>query len=339
MARRQGYGALVHWSRVGVILVLMVIMLGAWTRLRDAGLGCPDWPTCYGHFSVPTSPEALARAQQLYPGQEVVAHKAWPETIHRYFAATIGLVILLLAVWMSARRSEPGMPWRHGLALLLLVCVQGAFGAFTVTEKLYPPVVAGHLLLGFSTLTLLFLLYLRLSAAFPRTGDRQAADLRPWVWLAITALVLQIALGGWTAANYAATVCTDLPVCQPGWREVWSPGEAFRLFRPDDRSYEFAPHLDAAAKITIHASHRIGAMLATVAILLLAWQLWRRARHVRYQHFARILVFALLLQIILGVINVVAQLPLSNAVAHNVWAAILLQILVALAYALRRERT
>ncbi len=328
-----------HWARFAVVLVLMVILLGAWTRLRDAGLGCPDWPTCYGHFSVPSSPEALARAQQLYPGQEVVAHKAWPETIHRYFASGIGLVILIMAVWMTARRREPGMPWRHGLALLALVCVQGAFGAFTVTEKLYPPVVTAHLLLGFTTLTLLFLLYLRLSGAFRRTGDWGVAELRGPVRVAIVVLVVQIMLGGWTASNYAATVCTELPVCQSGWRQAWTPGEAFRLFRPEDRSYEFAPHLGPAAKVTIHASHRLGAMLVMLVLLTLALRLYLKARSVRYRQFAIAIALALLVQVGLGVVNVTAQLPLWNAVAHNVWAAILLQILVALAFALRRERS
>lgn len=328
-----------RWARFALVLTLMVIMLGAWTRLRDAGLGCPDWPTCYGHLTVPSSPEALAKARELYPQQEVVAHKAWPETIHRYFASSIGLVILILAVWMTLRRREPGMPWRHGIFLLLLVCVQGAFGAFTVTEKLYPPVVTGHLLIGFSTLTALFLLYLRLSGAFRRTGDWRVADLRRWVYAAIAVLVLQIMLGGWTASNYAAAVCTELPVCQPGWQQVWSPGEAFRLFRPEDRSYEFAPHLGAAAKITIHAAHRLGAMLVVLVLLTLAVRLYLQAQSLRYRRFALALVLALLVQVALGVINVTAQLPLANAVVHNVWAAVLLQILVALAFALRRERS
>lgn len=324
-------------ARFGVLLALTVIMLGAWTRLRDAGLGCPDWPTCYGHLTVPADPASLARAAEQFPGQVVVPAKAWPETIHRYFASSIGAVILVLAVWMLRRRMQ-GLPWRHGLGLLALVCLQGGFGALTVTEKLFPPVVTGHLLLGFSTLTLLFLLMLRLSRAFPATGDRGAARMLPWVWLVLPVLVLQIMLGGWTASNYAATVCTELPVCQAGWQSVWAPDEAFRLFRPDDRSWEYAPHLDAAAKITIHAAHRIGAMVTAGALLLLAVFLWRRTRHSRYRRFALALCAGVLAQVGLGVMNVVAHLPLWNAVAHNVCAAILLQVLVALGFALHREQ-
>lgn len=329
---------LVRISRMALLLTLAVILLGAWTRLRDAGLGCPDWPTCYGHLSVPTSAESLARAQVLFPGQTVVPAKAWPETIHRYFASSIGLVILILAGLMLWRRKEPDMPWRHGLFLLALVCLQGAFGALTVTEKLYPPVVTGHLLLGFSTLTALFLLHLRLRRAFPRTGDWRMAGLTRLALFALAVVVLQILLGGWTASNYAATVCTDLPVCQPGWSQLLQWREAFSPTHVDDVSYEFAPHLSAAAKVTIHVMHRMGAMLVMATLLLLVVQLARHAQAIRYRLFAGVIAAALLLQVLLGVANVHFQLPLWNAVAHNVWAAVLLQILVALIYALKKEK-
>lgn len=327
-------------SRLAVLLVLVVIILGAWTRLRDAGLGCPDWPTCYGHYTVPTTPEALARASALYPGQVVDPAKAWPETIHRFFAAGIGFVILVMAGWLwTLRRSRPDLPWRHALALLLLVSCQGGFGALTVTEKLYPPVVTTHLLLGFATLTGLVLLSLRLSSAFASAAlsRSRAADLRPLVRVALVVLLAQIFLGGWTAANYAAAVCTDLPICQPGWQQAWSPAQAFALFHPDDRSFEFAPHLDASAKVTIHAAHRIGAMITTVVLLLLVWRLWSQAASGRYRGFAMAVAGLLLLQLVLGVINVKAGLPLWNAVAHNLVAALLLQVLVMLAFALHRD--
>lgn len=329
---------LVRISRMALLLTLTVILLGAWTRLRDAGLGCPDWPTCYGHFTVPSTPESLARAKDLFPGQEVVPDKAWPETIHRYFASGIGLVILIMASVMFWRRKEPEMPWRHGLFLLALVCLQGAFGALTVTEKLYPPVVTGHLLLGFSTLTGLFLLHLRLSRGFPRTGDWRMARFTRLAFFALMVVVLQIMLGGWTASNYAATVCTDLPICQPGWAQLLQWREAFSLTHVDDANYEFAPHLSAAAKVTIHVAHRIGAMLVVATLLLLAFQLARHAQAIRYRLFATAIVLALLVQVLLGVVNVHFQLPLWNAVAHNVWAAVLLQILVALIYALKKEK-
>lgn len=328
---------LIALGRLALVIILIVIALGAWTRLRDAGLGCPDWPTCYGHLTVPSTPEALARAGAEFPGQVVVPHKAWPETIHRYFASSIGLLILLIAGLSWRLRSQPGMPWRHALALLALVCLQGAFGALTVTEKLYPPVVTGHLLFGFATLTLLWLWYLRLTQAFLSCGDRGAAKVRGLALLAALMLAVQILLGGWTASNYAASICSELPVCQAGWQGQLDFAEAFRLFRPDDRSFEYAPHLSAAAKLSIHVLHRFGAMITSAMLLLLAWQLWRQARSPRYRRFAVLIVAGLLVQVLLGVINVVAHLPLANAVAHNVWAAILLQLLVTLVYALRRE--
>lgn len=323
---------------MALLLTLAVILLGAWTRLRDAGLGCPDWPTCYGHLTVPSTPESLARAHELFPGQQVVPAKAWPETIHRYFASSIGLVILLLAGWMFWRRHEADMPWRHGLFLLALVCLQGLFGALTVTEQLYPPVVTGHLLLGFSTLTGLFLLHLRLRRAFPRTGDWRMARFTRLAFFALAVVVLQIILGGWTASNYAATVCTDLPICQPGWTQLLQWREAFSLTHVNDVSYEFAPHLSAAAKVTIHVAHRFGAMLVVATLFLLIVQLTRHAQAIRYRLFACGIAVALLLQVSLGLANVRFQLPLWNAVAHNVWAAVLLQILVALIYALKKEK-
>jgi cytochrome c oxidase assembly protein subunit 15 len=264
--------------------------------------------------------------------------KAWPETIHRYFAASIGFVILLLAAFCWRHRREVNMPWRHTLALLVLVCVQGAFGALTVTEKLYPPVVTLHLLFGFSTLTGLFWLLLRVRRAFAPTGDRGVARLVPWLGLAMVGLVCQIMLGGWTASNYAATICTDLPICQHGWQQAWSPAAAFSVFHDDDQSYEFAPHLGPAEKITIHAAHRLGAFVVTGLFIVLIAQLLFRAQVRRYRMFALALSVGLLVQIGLGITNVVAGLPLWNAVAHNVWAAILLQLMVALAYAIHREK-
>ena len=337
MANAQ-HATLVRITKYAILLTLTVIILGAWTRLRDAGLGCPDWPTCYGHLTVPSSPEALAKADALYPGQQVVPEKAWPETIHRYFASAIGLLILILATWMFYVRRSVELPWRHGLFLLVLVCTQGAFGALTVTEKLYPPVVTAHLLLGFSTLTVLFLLYLRLSKAFPRTGDDRIRQLRLVVYFAIAVVVLQITLGGWTASNYAATVCTELPICQSGWPALMQWRDAFSLTHVDDFNYEYAPHLGAASKVTIHVAHRLGAFVVVATVLLLVAQLLRHARSARYRIFAGAIAGALVVQVLLGLANVLFQLPLWNAVAHNVWAAVLLQILVALAFSIHQEK-
>lgn len=322
----------------GAVLVFGVIMLGAWTRLSDAGLGCPDWPTCYGMLTVPTAAADVARADALFPQQPVEAPKAWPETIHRYFATSLGCTIVALAVLAWWGRREPGMPVRHAFLLLLLVCIQGAFGAWTVTMKLFPPVVTTHLLLGFTTFTLLVLLALRAAAAFAPLGDTASARLLPLVGLAIAVLAVQIFLGGWTASNYAAASCTELPVCQGGWSRQLDFADAFQPFGRQVATYQYAPQLGAAAKLTIHVMHRLGALCATVVLLTLVVLLWRGAGQVRYRRFAQLLLLVLTVQVSLGISNIVFQLPLPVAVAHNAVAALLLQVLVALAFSLYRER-
>ncbi|MDI1302185.1 MAG: COX15/CtaA family protein [bacterium] len=329
---------LTRLAAFGVLLAFCVVMLGAWTRLSDAGLGCPDWPTCYGSITVPLSDAAIARAHELYPEQPFVAAKAWPEMIHRHFAKGIGLVCLaLMLVALKGRRRDAGLPVKHAVFLFFLVCLQGAFGAWTVTMKLFPPVVTGHLLLGFTTLTTLFLLALRSSRAFAPTRALAAAGLLPLAVFAIAVLAAQIALGGWTASNYAATVCTGLPVCQAGWQQVLNFPEAFAIHTYAGTTYEFAPHLDPAAKVTIHVVHRIGAMVTTLTLLAFAALLWRLAVP-RYRGFALILLGVLAVQVGLGVSNIVFHLPLAVAVAHNVVALVLMQVLVATAFSLYRER-
>lgn len=322
---------------IGVLLTGIVVALGAWTRLVDAGLGCPDWPGCYGSITVPLSERAIARASELYPEQPLVAAKAWPEMIHRHFAKAIGLLCVIMAVLALRARREPEMPLKHAVFLLALVCLQGAFGAWTVTMKLFPPVVTGHLLLGFTTFTTLFLLALRLSPFLRASGQAAMRGLMPLVLLSLVVVIMQIALGGWTASNYAATMCTALPVCEGGWTQVLDWQEAFTIHTYAGTTYEFAPHLDAAAKVTIHVAHRIGAWITLGVVGLLALLLWWRAGSERYRRFALMLGGVLLLQVLLGISNVVFHLPLAVAVAHNFVALLLVQVLVALVYSLRQE--
>lgn len=342
MANQYSFARL--WlTRLAVISVLIagtVVALGAWTRLEDAGLGCPDWPTCYGSITVPLSEQAIARAQELYPDQPLVAAKAWPEMIHRHFAKTIGLLCILMAFFavLGYRRGEKDLPVKHAVFLLLLVCLQGAFGAWTVTLKLFPPVVTGHLLFGFATFTTLVLLVLRLSPFLRASGNAAAARLLPVAVLALVALVAQIELGGWTASNYAATMCTGLPVCQSGWQDLLNVQDAFAIHTYAGTSYEFGPHLDAAAKLTIHVAHRLGALVATGLLLLLVLLLLARGGAGRYRRFAGLVIVVLAVQVALGVSNVVFHLPLPVAVAHNFVALVLLQVLVALIYSLVQER-
>ena len=160
---------------IGVLLTAVVVALGAWTRLEDAGLGCPDWPTCYGSITVPLSEQAIERGQALYPDSPFAAEKAWPEMIHRHFAKAIGVLCIImagLALWLARR--EQDVPVRHAVFLLSMVCLQGAFGAWTVTMKLFPPVVTGHLMFGFATFSTLVLLVV--STMIVLTGLRVATD-------------------------------------------------------------------------------------------------------------------------------------------------------------------
>lgn len=326
-------------TRLAVITLLLtsvLVALGAWTRLSDAGLGCPDWPTCYGSITVPLTDAAIARAHELYPNQPLVTAKAWPEMIHRHFAKTVGLLCIIMAIIAIRARREKDMPVKHTVFLLLLVCLQGAFGAWTVTMKLFPPVVTGHLLFGFATFTTLFLLVIRLSPFLKDSQTVQVLKLKPLVVLALLVVIAQILLGGWTASNYAATMCVELPICQGDWSQYLAWQEAFSFHSYTGTTYEYAPHLDAAAKLTIHIAHRFGAIAVTSLLLLLALLLAVQSAG-RYRRFAMWVLFVLTVQIGLGVSNIVFHLPLPVAVMHNVVALFLLQLMVALTYSVWHE--
>ncbi len=313
-----------------------MVALGAYTRLKDAGLGCPDWPGCYGHLTVPRSTEALERATAAYPDRPVEAHKAWPEMIHRYFASTLGLVIIgIVALSFRQRKEDPATPIKLPLFLLLLVVFQGLLGMWTVTLGLFPSVVMAHLIGGFTTLCLLFLLALRLY--FPRREKTAASPMMKWGIAGILVLAVQIALGGWTAANYAATVCSDLPICQEGWSQHVNFQDAFQFWGHGVDDYEFAPHIGPDAKITIHATHRVGAIITTLYLTAFFVWLWLRSDvDSTPKKIALLGMMILLLQVGLGVSNVVFSLPLLVAVAHNGVAALLMMSLVLLIFSLHR---
>ncbi|KHD25827.1 cytochrome B561 [Vibrio caribbeanicus] len=312
---------LINLVRLSLALTFVVIMLGAYTRLADAGLGCPDWPGCYGHLTVPNEHHEIALAKTLYPSLTIEANKAWLEMIHRYFAGTLGLIIFLISFRCIREKSLGiGLP----LTLSLVVVFQALLGMWTVTMKLMPIVVMGHLLGGFSLFCLLAILYWRLkdksapSAAalsVPKGAKGLAA-------LALVVVVLQIALGGWTSSNYAALMCTSLPICQGDWTSYLDFSTAFELIQPQHESYEFGT-LDYGARMTIHVTHRFGAILTTLVVIALAFQLLSAKSKVLVRT-AVWLVALLTLQLLLGISNVVFSLPLVVAVAHNLGAALLL---------------
>ncbi|MCW8108996.1 COX15/CtaA family protein [Alteromonas ponticola] len=313
-----------------IFLAFVVIILGAYTRLTDAGLGCPDWPGCYGHLTVPKG-EHVDAANQAFPERPVEAHKAWNEMIHRYFAGTLGLVIVAIAA--LALRNRQQRPVKLPLFLVGLVIFQAALGMWTVTLNLLPAVVMAHLLGGFAVLSCLFLLFLRLKHS--RTPVQQLPTKPPLKLAAIGLVILitQIGLGGWTSANYAALACTDFPICEGGWVQRLDFAGAFSI--PEAQNYEFGAH-NYDERMTMHVVHRVGAL---VTFLYLLWFATRVAKIKQFQlkrHAAVMLVSVLGIQVALGVSNVVFSLPLSVAVLHNAVAATLLLVMVWIAFHLHR---
>jgi cytochrome c oxidase assembly protein subunit 15 len=305
----------VRLARFGTVLALAVVMLGAWVRLHDAGLGCPDWPGCYGKLVVPDS--ATAAQDPGFAARPLVAAKAWREMIHRYLAGTLVLVVVALNVLAWRNRKDPSQPWRRPLALLGLIVFQALLGMWTVTLLLKPLIVVAHLFGGLATLALLASLgdwrHTHVSAPTPA--------LRALGLAAAAALVLQIFLGGWTSSNYAAVACPDFPTCQTQWWPAIADfKDGFVLWRGLGIDYEGGV-LDHPARVAVHFTHRLGAVVA--ALLIAALGVWLVAlRGTRVDGFAVLAVLAL--QLSLGISIVVFHVPLPVAVAHNGVAALLL---------------
>jgi cytochrome c oxidase assembly protein subunit 15 len=324
------------WALLATVFAVVVVMLGAWTRLMDAGLGCPDWPGCYGFLTVPESAETIALAEARFPSAPVDASKGWPEMIHRYFAGGLGLIILGLAVYAVAHRKEE-VPLKLPVFLLFMVVLQAAFGMWTVTLKLWPQVVSAHLLGGFTTLTLLFLLTLRLRSrpvALVRENLARLRSARKWVVLATLAVIVQIALGAWVASNYAAVACTELPTCEGQWWPEMDFQHGFNIFQHVGPNY-LGGQLHNEGRIAIHMSHRIGALAVLVLVLAALVALWRASANPRLRQGVVVSGILLILQIMLGLANIWLQLPISVAVAHNAGGAALLLSLVHLLYRLQ----
>ncbi len=313
---------------LAAVLAFCVVLLGAYTRLSDAGLGCPDWPGCYGHLTVPEATHEIAAANRAFPQRELEAPKAWKEMIHRYFAGTLGLLVLVIAVVSWRRhRADPSRPLWLPLFLLLLVVFQAALGMWTVTLLLKPAIVAAHLLGGFATFALLTLLALR---SWPGGLPTWRGGPRALAALALLVVVAQISLGGWTSTNYAALACTDFPTCQGRWWPEMDFGEAFRIWRGAGVNYEYGV-LDTPARTAVHVTHRIGALITLLVVGALALRLLRQ----RVTRVAGALLGLLLLtQLSLGIANVLLHLPLPVAVAHNAVAALLLVTLILVNYRL-----
>jgi heme a synthase len=312
-----------------VLLAVVVIVLGAFTRLVDAGLGCPDWPGCYGHVLWPTEAEEISRANAAFPDAPVEADKTWPEMVHRYFATTLGVFGIALVV-VAFRNRGSGQPLKLPVFLLGFIILQGMFGMWTVTLKLWPQVVTAHLLGGFTTLSLLWLLVLRLNNRHWQLPADLIARFKALALLGLAIVVVQIALGGWTTSNYAAVACPDLPTCQAQWWPKMDIGSGFNMFQEVGPNY-LGGQLDNDARVAIHMSHRIGAVLTLFVVGLLALRLLRSGQP-QLANAGRVIGAVLLLQFGLGLSNIFFNFPLLVAVSHNAVGAFLLLAVLTLNY-------
>lgn len=309
-----------------LVLTFCLVVLGAYVRLSNAGLGCPDWPGCYGHIGVPDAQHEVAAAEAAYPERPVEAPKAWKEMVHRYLAGVVGLLIGALAVLAWRDRSRT-LPRRLALAVVGVVLVQIVFGALTVTLKVKPIIVTTHLMLGLTTLSLLWWMWLSTRRA-AASAPPAAALLKPLSLAALLLLCGQIFLGGWTSTNYAALACPDFPACHDSYLPKGDLGEAFKLWRGLGIDYEFGV-LDTAARATIHLVHRYGALVLSLMLVTVAGYLLS-LRRAPYTALGLALLAALALQLAIGIGLILKQLPLWLADAHNAGAAVLLLAVLAL---------
>lgn len=319
---------------VTLFLTFDLVMFGGFTRLTDSGLGCPDWPGCYGQANPLQAHSAIDAAQSAMPTGPVTTSKAWIEMIHRYLAMTVGVLIVaqMIIAWRrwlksarQAQRFSPGMP----TALFALVCLQGAFGAWTVTMKLQPIIVTTHLLLGLSLLGALAWLAAQQGESAVLTEG--AIALRRPALLALLLLALQIALGGWVSTNYATLACTDFPMCQGSWLPAMDLANGFTLWRDLGKTGS-GDYLPFAALTAIHFVHRSFAFLV---IGCAGWVGYRALRVEAMARSGRWLLTVLALQFLTGVSTIYLNWPLLLAVAHNGGAALLVVLLVMINYRTR----
>ncbi|MEP6607407.1 MAG: COX15/CtaA family protein [Burkholderiaceae bacterium] len=310
---------------ITAFLTLDLIMVGSFTRLTDSGLGCPDWPGCYGHSNPVSAGEPIRQAQAAMPSGPVTVSKAWIEMAHRYLALAVGALIIALAIhaWrrVLTRADGAGSPWLASIAVLW-VCMQGAFGALTVTMKLQPAIVSLHLLGGMGLLALLTWIALREERAPTAVA---APRVHAVASIALCAVIIQIALGGWVSSNYAVMACSDFPLCQGELLPPMDFSAGFTWWRALGRTGE-GELIPFQALVSIHWVHRAFALVVVLAVGALARQLWQQPGLVQ---LARGLLVLLFLQMLTGLSNVVLQWPLVLAVLHSGGAALLVALLVA----------
>jgi cytochrome c oxidase assembly protein subunit 15 len=313
-------------ARLAALLALVVVVVGAWVRLTDAGLGCPDWPGCYGHVHPSQLTDRVAEINAANPDRPFDYQKALNEMVHRYIASTLGLLIIVLAAMSVWNRRDPAQPRVLPWILLGTVVLQGLLGMWTVTLLLKPLVVTLHLLGGLATLSLLWWLSLA-----PERRDLKAAErrVRRLAIVGMAVVVVQVALGGWTSTNYAAAACTDFPTCQGSWWPDMDLGNAFVLWRGLGIDYEGGV-LDAPARVAIHYVHRLGAYLVTLVLVTVGIAAWYRAQTRPLRWAGVWVIAALLVQLLVGMNLIWQGWPLWLGTAHNAGAALVVLAMVTL---------
>ena len=314
------------------LLALVVVIKGAYVRLSDAGLGCPDWPGCYGQLVVPASAQDVTEQKHL-AARPLEAGKAWLEMIHRYLASSLGLLILVMAGIAWRHRHVPDQPRAIAYWLIPFVIFQGLLGMWTVTLLLKPLIVTAHLVGG---ITLFSLLTWNLCAVRAPHASALGLPHPGLVVFAMGVLAVQIFLGGWTSTNYAALACTDFPRCHGSWWPGMNFDDAFVLWRGLGVNYEFGV-LDTPARTAIHFSHRVWAFVTAAVVAYTAWRAMAGGV-ASGRRLGLCILSALVLQVSLGITNVLRGLPLPVAVMHNGTAALLMAGLVALLYHATRPR-
>jgi cytochrome c oxidase assembly protein subunit 15 len=315
--------------QLAMVLAWCVLMLGAYTRLTDAGLGCPDWPGCYGHLVMPS----VDVAKQSYPDAFIESNKAWTEMAHRYLAGSLLLSILSILALLQFKPS-----FRHliskklQLFLLFLMGFQAALGMWTVTLKLLPVVVMGHLLGGF----LIFSCLAAMRGQLLEKVKTQLPCLKKYVFMGMVLAFIQIALGGWVSSNYAGISCIGFPMCNGQWVPALNFHDAFDFFRQIGPNYQ-GGLLDIDARMTIQWVHRLGALIVFAYWSFLISVMFIKVKNVSIRGILVILAILMIFQIILGVINVIFMLPLTSAVLHNGIGALFLGCIVILLNKLDRE--
>ncbi len=312
---------------IATCFTLVVICLGAYTRLVDAGLGCPDWPGCYGHIVVPSMSAVVKRINATFPSTPLVATKAWAEMVHRYFAGTLGMLMVAISVMgmmLSYKQGKRGRLVAYAL-LLVLLGYQVTLGMLTVTWKLLPVIVTQHLLGGMLILTSLWFVHLMTRRYQPVAPQSFATKIRPLALVAFLLLFCQILLGAWTSTNYASLCCPDFPFCHASHPFApWDLKDAFDLFHPVGINYQGGV-LAQNVRQTIQMVHRTGALVVgLVFFILAAWINVKAGQDKVLKRASIVMLCALLWQIGLGISNVIFKLPIGVAVLHSVSAGLLL---------------